>query len=126
MGDAHNLAYTKVYDAIKALVGSGKLTMDNISVLVISAMEAVESTAEFASGSGAVKAEKASQLVIEVLHKLADEKLVKASIIDPFTSAFTVLSPLIFSTIVAASKGQININKKDDGTPATGGCCVVM
>ena len=105
----------KLYDAIKASIGTQSISVASVIIMITTAMVEVE---KITSLTGPQKKE----LVIHVIGRLIDEIPSNQEDKAAIKSAFVLFAPSIIDTIVAASRGKYNLNL---ASRTKKGCCII-
>jgi hypothetical protein len=106
----------QIYAAVKASIGTRRVTVASVTIMITTAMVEVE---KITTLTGPEKKE----LVLHVVGRLVDEIPLDQEDRAVIRSAVMLFGPAIIDTIVAASKGQFNINVGQLGPAPGNGCC---
>lgn len=104
-------AFDRIYNAVRASIVDKKLTGGRITIMITTAMSAVERL-------GNLSGPEKKDLVLHVLDRIVDEIPVEESEKDAICAALA-LAPFVIDSIVSAAKGQLgSIDKSSHGK-----CC---
>ena len=94
-----------VYNAVKTAIGTGRVTVASVMIMITTAMVEVE---KFTALTGPQK----KQLVIHVVDRLIEEIPATQEDKAAIKSAVDLFMPCVVDTVIAVSKSQLAINVK--------------